>query len=159
MLYSMVTLARLVCGWLLYGPTSADRNWLALSGSKHLEFILNNNLTKPSPSSTLDELYSAGMPRNSEQRRRINRSLAAENMSKRNSDDDGGLRPHGQENEVMLLQQWNARLIAQALEVPELHPELERALRQVERSLIAGATLNDGRGDADVTEANQKGEI
>jgi hypothetical protein len=142
---------------LSYGTTSADLNWLALSGSKHLEFILDNNLTKPSPSSTLDELYLAGMPRNSEQHRGIHRSLTAENMSNRNSDDDGeGLRVHEQENEVMLLQQWNARLIAQAFKVPELHPELERALRQVERSLIAGTAPNDDMGEADVTEAKEK---
>jgi hypothetical protein len=127
----MVTLARLVRGRLPYGTTSADQKWLALSGSKHLEFLLDNNLTKLSPSSTLDELYSAGIPHKSDQRQR---------------------------KEVVLLQQWNVRLVAQALEVPELHPELERALRQVEKSLAAEAALNDDRGESDVTKAKDKRE-
>ncbi|KAI9778986.1 MAG: hypothetical protein M1839_007797 [Geoglossum umbratile] len=104
-------------------------HWRALSGSKHLEFLLDNNLTKLSPSSTLDELYSAGIPHKSEQRQR---------------------------KEVVLLQQWNVRLVAQALGVPELHPELERALRQVEKSLTAEAALNDDQGESDVTKVKDE---
>ena len=138
-----------------YSTKSADRNWLALSGSKHLEFILDNNLIKSSPSPTLDELYLAGMSQSPEQRQKIDRSFSAENKPNRDSGDDGGLRPHERGGEVMLLQQWNARLIAQALEIPELHQELERALRQVERSLIAGAAPNDEKVEADAMKANE----
>ncbi len=58
----------------------------------------------------------------------------------------------------MLLQQWNGKLIAQALEVPELEVELERAIWQVEESLktkeeleqdkksIEAATVDTERG-------------
>ena len=95
------------------------------------------------------------MSQNSEQWQRIHKGPTIENVRNRNSGDGGGLRSHEQGNEVILLQKWNPRLIAQALGVPELHPELERALRQVERSL-AGVALNDDRGEVDA-KAKEKG--
>jgi hypothetical protein len=90
----------------------------------------------------LDELYSAGISHKSEQWQRTHTDLPAEVLSQHNT---GGPRRLGQEKELVLLQQWNIRLIAQSLEVPELHPELERALRQVEKSLEIEKDKEKGR--------------
>jgi hypothetical protein len=132
---------------------STNYEQIALSGSKHLEFLLDNNLTKSSPSLTLDELYSAGMSHKSEQWQWTHIDPAVESLPKHNGDGGGGT---GQKKEVVLLQQWNVRLIAQALDVPGLHPELERALRQVEKSLKAEAALNDDRRKSDVTTTKEE---
>jgi hypothetical protein len=38
-------------------------------------------------------------------------------------------------NEALLLSRWNSKLIAKALEIPELEVELDRAIWQVENAL------------------------
>jgi hypothetical protein len=135
---------------------STNYERIALSGSKHLEFLLDNNLTKSSPSLTLDELYSAGISHKSEQWQRTHTDLAAERCPEHNGDGDGGTRSFRQQKEVVLLQQWNIRLIAKALDVPELHPELERALRQVDKSLKAETAVNDGGRKSDVSATKEE---
>ncbi|KAH0539139.1 hypothetical protein FGG08_004311 [Glutinoglossum americanum] len=135
---------------------STDHKRTALSGSKHLEFLLDNNLIKPSPSPTLDELYSAGISHKSKQWQRAHTDLVAESPPRHSDDSGGGASRPGQQKESVLLQQWNSRLIAQALEVSELHPELERAIRQVEKSLKAEAMINDGGRKSDDTQTKEE---
>ncbi|KAH0558490.1 hypothetical protein GP486_004854 [Trichoglossum hirsutum] len=131
-------------------------HWRALSGSYHLEFLLDNNLIKPLPSLMLDELYSAGMSHKSEQWQRTHTDPPAAGLPKQNSDSCEEPQRLGQQKELVLVQPWKIRLIAQSLEVPELHPELERALRQVEKSLEAGAVSNDDRRKSDATTTKDK---
>jgi hypothetical protein len=71
----------------------------------------------------LDVLYSAGIMTAA----RDNAILSAPLEDTR----EGESKPR----ETMILQRWNSKVIAQALEVPELEVELDRAIWQVESSL------------------------
>lgn len=46
-------------------------------------------------------------------------------------------------NEVLLLDKWNSKLIAKALEIPELEVELDRAIWQVENTLKGQQELKE----------------
>ena len=46
-----------------------------------------------------------------------------------------GKRLHTGEEEVMLLQVWNGKLLAERLKLPELEVEIERAVEQVQDSI------------------------
>lgn len=70
----------------------------------------------------LDVLYSAGI-------------MKAARDNPFVSDPSSGPRENESNPERMVLQRWNSRVIAQALDVPELELELERAIWQVENSL------------------------
>lgn len=110
----------------------------ALSGSKHVEFLLDHKLIQKSPSPLLDTLYSIARvdAALSGARREVERLRAGRDHGEaklQNTSD-----PHGEE---MLLSQSSGRLIAETLEVPELEMEIERAIAQVERSLAARAEL------------------
>ena len=41
----------------------------------------------------------------------------------------------GDAEEVMVLQKWNGKLLAEAFELPEMEVEIERAVEQVEKSI------------------------
>jgi hypothetical protein len=97
-------------------------HWRALSGSKRIQFLLEHHLVNTKPSPVLDVLYSAGIMRAKRDNTLISAPLEGE-------DGESKLR------ETMVLQGWNSKVIAQALEVPELEVELERAIWQVENSL------------------------
>ena len=109
----------------------------ALSGSKHLEFILQSKLLKSVPSSELDEVYTAGLMYPS---REISRNAPvpsreqAEDISniieERTNDGskDGS-------KDVMVLQRWNGKLIAERFRLPEMEVEIERAVEQVEQAI------------------------
>lgn len=111
-------------------------HWRAYSGSKHIQFLLKNNLAIPRPSPILDTLYAAGIMQNvrngtvisSKTVRGAEASLKAQTLA---------------ENEYLVLDKWNAALIAKALAVPELEVELERAIWQVESTLKATELLNE----------------
>jgi Mitochondrial K+-H+ exchange-related len=97
-------------------------HWRALSGSKHIQFLLEHDLVNAKPSPMLDVLYSAGIMR----AKRDNTLTSVPIES-----DKGESKPR----ETMVLHRWNSKVIAQALEVPELEVELDRAIWQVEGSL------------------------
>jgi hypothetical protein len=97
-------------------------HWRAFSGSKHVQFLLERNLVNIKPSPMLDVLYSAGI-------------MKAARDNPFVSDPSSGPRENESNPERMVLQRWNSRVIAQALDVPELELELERAIWQVENSL------------------------
>lgn len=61
--------------------------------------------------------------------------------------------------ESLLLQQWNAKLVAEALEIPELQVELERAICQVEESLKAKEELEDEKRHLIATAADAEREV
>ena len=110
----------------------------ALSGSKHVEFLLDHKLVKDSPSSLLDILYSIARvdAALSGARREVERLQAGRDNGEAKPQNTSD--PHGEE---MLLSQSSGRLIAETLEVPELEMEIERAIAQVERSLAARKEL------------------
>ncbi|KAK2630596.1 hypothetical protein QTJ16_001416 [Diplocarpon rosae] len=97
-------------------------HWRALSGSKHIEFLLDKNLIRVTPSKILDDLYAEGnLPHDAA------REKSSEKSSTTTNDVDV--------DEKMVLHKSNTQNIAEALGIPELDIELDRAVWQVERAL------------------------
>lgn len=86
-------------------------HWRALSGGKHVQWLIDNKLLQLAPSKELDKLYIKDC---------IEIPLAHEE-------------PSGEEE--MLLTQKQAREVAETLDLPTVEIELERAIWQVEKSL------------------------
>ncbi|KAI6716570.1 hypothetical protein JHW43_000829 [Diplocarpon mali] len=98
-------------------------HWRALSGSKHIEFLLDKNLIRVTPSKILDDLYAQGnLPCDAACEK------SPEKLSTKTNDEDV--------DEKMVLQKSNRHNIAEALEIPELDIELDRAVWQVEKALM-----------------------
>lgn len=116
-------------------------HWKALSGSRHLEFLLKHGLPTPSPSWPLDEVYTAGLMYPT---RALSR--AAPQPTQQNADDVAAV-VHKQTNheseDVMVLQRWNGKLIAEQFELPEMEVEIERAVGQVEKSIKGQEKLTE----------------
>jgi len=113
-------------------------HWRALSGSKHIQFLLENNLVVPKASPILDVLYSAGIMRAV----RDGTVIATKPIPISQSTTEAG--PKASESkETLVLDRWNATLIARALELPELEAELDRAIWQVENSIRSKAELRE----------------
>lgn len=108
-------------------------HWKALSGSKHLEFLLKHGLPKPHPSWALDEVYTAGLMYPT---RLISR--AAPRPTEQQAEDVARV-VHQQTNneteDVMVLQRWNGKLIAEQFKLPDMEVEIERAVEQVEKGI------------------------
>ncbi|KAF1835899.1 hypothetical protein BDW02DRAFT_261404 [Decorospora gaudefroyi] len=108
-------------------------HWKALGGSKHLEFLLQHNLPTPAPSSALDQLYTAGLMYPT---RALSR--AAPRPTQQQAAQVAGV-VHQQTNnetqDVMVLQRWNGKLIAEQFRLPDMEVEIERAVGQVEKSI------------------------
>ncbi|OAL03009.1 hypothetical protein IQ06DRAFT_292246 [Phaeosphaeriaceae sp. SRC1lsM3a] len=111
----------------------AYSHWTALSGSKYLEFLLKHNLPTPNASWALDEVYTAGLMYPTRQL-----SRAAPSPTQEQADEVAGV-VHKQTNndteDVMVLQRWNGKLIAEQFQLPEMEVEIERAVEQVQTSI------------------------
>jgi hypothetical protein len=95
-------------------------HWRALSGSKHLEFLVEKKLVDIQASPILDKLYS-------------NEKKSFESTSSTSgqlSSDISGI-------ESMVLTKAQGKRLAETLDIPELYLELERAVWQVEGRLRA----------------------
>ncbi|ODA76377.1 hypothetical protein RJ55_08223 [Drechmeria coniospora] len=88
-------------------------HWRAVAGGKHVQWLVENKLLRPSPSAMLDRLYAPKVTAS---------SPPAE--------------PSGKEE--LLLSQEQIRDFSDTLAVPALELELERAVWQVERALKEG---------------------
>lgn len=111
----------------------AYSHWKALSGSKHLEFILQNKLLKFVPSSELDEVYTAGLMYPS---REISRNAPV--PSREQAEDISNIiekKTNDRSEDVMVLQRWNGKLIAERFKLSEMEVEIERAVEQVEQAI------------------------
>ncbi|KAF2109835.1 mitochondrial K+-H+ exchange-related-domain-containing protein [Lophiotrema nucula] len=117
----------------------AYSHWKALQGSQHLEFLLENNLPTPNPAWELDEVYTAGLMYPT---RQISR--AAPRPSKQQAEDVAKVVEQQTNNgteDVMVLQRWNGKLIAEQFKLPDMEVEIERAVEQVENSIKAKEEL------------------
>ncbi|KAF2010313.1 hypothetical protein BU24DRAFT_427439 [Aaosphaeria arxii CBS 175.79] len=113
----------------------AYSHWKALTGSKHLDFILQHNLPTPHPSWELDEVYTAGLMYPT---RAISR--AAPRPTKEQAQEVARVveqQTNGGDEDVMVLQKWNGKLIAEQFHLPDMEVEIERAVEQVEDSIKA----------------------
>ncbi|KAJ4287732.1 hypothetical protein N0V90_012436 [Kalmusia sp. IMI 367209] len=109
--------------------------WKALTGSKHLEFLLQHNLPTPNPSSELDEVYTAGLMYPT---RKISR--AAPRPTREQAEEVARVvetQTNGGTEDAMVLQRWNGKLIAEQFHLPDMEVEIERAVEQVEQSIKA----------------------
>ncbi|RPA94519.1 hypothetical protein L873DRAFT_1701253 [Choiromyces venosus 120613-1] len=97
--------------YLLYRAFS---HWKALSGAKHLEFLLSRNLLAPTPTASLDSVY-------------IPTTLKMEAWKKESG------KPVNQE--FMLIRKEHAQEIASVTGIPALAMECERAYKQVEEQI------------------------
>ncbi|KAL2255482.1 hypothetical protein VTK26DRAFT_3265 [Humicola hyalothermophila] len=126
-------------------------HWRALQGGKHIQFLVKNNLLALTPSPVLDAVYA-------EQKEPLPWT------SKPTTDDHGepliqsnpSSFPTGSRNptgETMLLSQANGKRMTQALDLPQLEVELERAIWQVEMAIkkesaeVAGSKESKGRSE------------
>lgn len=119
----------------------AYSHWRALSGSKHVEFLLNKNLIKAAPSKILDQLYANG-------KLHFDGTLEKPLEDLRLEEEDG--------KEKMLLHKSDGKVISAALELPELDIELDRAVWQVENALKSDELRAEEA--TDLQEANKKPE-
>lgn len=114
-------------------------HYKALRGSQHLQFLHEKQLLNLAPSKILDELYTAGLIHKTRAESRAARvpteeetQQVAEATEKQTND--------GAED-VMLLQRWNGKLLAERLKLPEMEVEIERAVEQVEGAIKARGEL------------------
>jgi hypothetical protein len=116
----------------------AYSHWKALSGSKHVEYLLENNLIKAAPSQILNDLYANG---------KLNFTRIAEKPvdDLRSEESDG--------KEQMLLHKSDGKVISDALDIAELNVELDRAVWQVENALKADELLKEE--ERDLKQANE----
>ena len=115
-----------------------------MSGSKHIEFLLEKALIAPKPSKILDELYS--------KRTTPSGTTAIKTRPSSTSDD-----PVASE-ETLILHHSDGQRISEALKIPELNVELDRAVWQVKRALDAEKELQEEKAglDAATGESQEK---
>ena len=115
-------------------------NLLALSGSQHLEFLLNKGLIEPSPSSILDAAY----------------EMSSKSATRRKLESDPTIGKTGLEEEMMLLSPEDSKTIAASIDVPEIEVEILRAVQQVQHALKAQRELQDEKQHLDTATPRDK---
>jgi hypothetical protein len=112
----------------------AYSHYRALYGSRLLDHLVTKKLITSSPSSTLDEVYAAGILKPADEAAKVAPSISSaeveEAVAKIESQDAGG-----KGEEAMLLQSWNGRVLAESYQLPEMEIEIERAVEQVEKAI------------------------
>ncbi|KZF23474.1 hypothetical protein L228DRAFT_246246 [Xylona heveae TC161] len=104
-------------------------HWRALSGSKHVEFLLDNNLIKHVPSSLLDARYRLSQARKQHSTATTSGQDKITYLGNAESDISSSA------GEILLLHKSDGKLLAAELEFPELQLEVERAVWQVNRAI------------------------
>ncbi|AEO70903.1 6d039c00-d81d-4c1c-b538-96436a3ecb22 [Thermothielavioides terrestris] len=107
-------------------------HWRALSGGKHVQFLLSNNLLALTPSPVVDKVYAEQKePLPSAPEPTTDSSGEALNYL----DPGSANGSHPPDGETMLLSQAKGKEMTQALDLPQLEVELERAIWQVETAI------------------------
>ncbi|KAI4145404.1 MAG: hypothetical protein L6R39_003808 [Caloplaca ligustica] len=119
-------------------------HWRARSGSRHVDFLLDNRLLTLTASPKLDMAYTAGG---------LDVSMKeldqeAEKVLREASKSSSGTKTDV-EAERMLLTSSSGRLIADMVEVPELEEQIHRAVKQVEKSLRAEREYKEEKQELD----------
>lgn len=65
---------------------------------------------------------------------------------------------NGDAEEVMLLQKWNGKLLAEAFRLPEMEVEIERAVEQVEGSIKSRKELEDEKKEVEGVKGKGEGD-
>ncbi len=115
-----------------------------MSGSKHVEYLLDNRLIRPSQSPILDTLYAiGGIDANID---KVKKDLDLLNNGQSRGQKQSGTSVDEQQERI-LLSKRNGKLFAEVLEIPELETELSRAVWQVEKSLSAAEELIEEKSE------------
>ncbi|KAI1828459.1 mitochondrial K+-H+ exchange-related-domain-containing protein [Xylaria intraflava] len=101
-------------------------HYRALAGGRHLQWLLSNKFFTLSPSDILNTVYPPTLP---------SESLSGPQSNPSNSEPSYQSDENSPIRERLLLTQESGRKLAQALDIPELGIELERAIWQVENAL------------------------
>ncbi|KAE9969257.1 hypothetical protein EG327_010706 [Venturia inaequalis] len=130
-------------------------HWRALNGSRHLEFLTKNpTLLSPKASPILDNLYTAGLLHPTRAESREASSPTPEQISQVSR----LIETRGNEGkkDVMLLQRWNGKLLAEEFKLPEMEVEIERAVEQVEAAIIKAEEAKIEKDKVDTADADEK---
>ena len=119
----------------------------AWMGSQHLEFLLEKDLAKLTPSSILRSAYTKAT--SDAPLRQLQDDV--QKMNEQSQDAETGEPPP----ERMLLSKTSGKIIADQLEVPALEVEMERAIWQVERGM---KTEEDDQHERKIMPSSQKTE-
>jgi hypothetical protein len=84
----------------------------------------------------MDQLYAAGLMAPNRQATRAAPRPTPEQIAQIAEEVVETQTEHGKGGEAMLLQQWNGKLLAEGFGLPEMEIEIERAVEQVERSIV-----------------------
>lgn len=128
-------------------------HWRALSGSKHIQFLLNKKLIAPNPSRILDTIYSAGVMK------ATRGSITLDPKTKKPANSSTPLLERNELNEVILLGKGDSSRIAKALDMPELHAELDRAIWQVQKALKSELELLEDEEKLAKMSADQRDQV
>jgi Tfp pilus assembly ATPase PilU len=126
----------------------AYSHYRAFYGAKHLEYLVANNLTTPTPSKLLDQIYAAGLMSSNQSKKPIDpQSLTGEDVKELATDIMSAFSADALENnneqDVMLLNKASGVAIASTFEVKEMAVEIERAVEQVQKSLRKKESSSD----------------
>jgi len=94
---------------------------------------VQKDLIKTTDSHLMDEMYTAGLLHPTRQMSR-DADRPSEKQIQQLAQKVGEQTKEGKED-IMLLQRWNGKLIAEAFHLPEMEIEIERAVEQVEKSI------------------------
>lgn len=95
----------------------------ALNGSKHLQFLVENNLVNPLPSPEIERIYARALAT-------LNGKASLEKKSS-----TGTIEEIEEKDKRILLDISDGKDLAKALNAPELAVEVERAVTQVNKKL------------------------
>ncbi|EEQ34247.1 hypothetical protein McanMca71_005036 [Microsporum canis] len=98
-------------------------HWRAWGGSKHLEFLLKENLIQPRSLTDLENVYLRHYPCKDGAKEEENAAATADRADSHCTE------------EVMLLKDTDGKALAKMLDAPELVAEVERAVHQVQQQL------------------------
>ena len=111
----------------------AYSHYRALYGGKLLEHLMSKSLVRITASPQMDEMYTAGLLHPTRKASRdASRPTEAETEQVARVVE---AQTHGGKEDVMVLQNWNGKLIAEAFHLPEMEIEIERAVEQVEKAI------------------------
>lgn len=81
----------------------------------------------------MDEMYAAGLLHPKREAARDTAGPSKEDIERVAKVIDS--QTHGGQEDVMLLQRWNGKLLAEGFKLPEMEIEIERAVEQVESAI------------------------
>jgi hypothetical protein len=112
-----------------------------------LSHLMSKKLVKETPSPTLDAMYASGLLHPTRQHSRDAETPSDDEIEKVSK--VVAEQTAGDEAEVMVLQKWNGKLLAEAFDLPEMEVEIERAVEQVEKAIKSDEKLREEKREVE----------